>query len=416
MRIKFIIRRVKMDFIKNHIQIIIVGLIIGIGAALLDFFGNPPNMGICIACMERDIAGALGLHSAGVVQYLRPEIFGFLLGAFIIALLKREYKPRGGSSPIIRFFLGVFAMIGALVFLGCPWRALLRLAGGDLNTLVGIPGLIFGIAIGVWFLKNGFSLGRAQTNTGSNGWIMPVFMMILLGLFIGEVLFPAEVPITFSQSGPGAMHPEKYFVGDQIVAEGAVNYGLFIALGISLGFALIFGGMAQRTRFCTMGSLRDIILIRDFHLVYGVIALVVGAFIVNLIAGNFNPGYYAQPIAHSNAAFNFFGMMLSGLAYSLAGGCPGRQLVMAGEGDSDAGVFVMGMIVGAGVAHNLKLAAIPDKMQENQLIIGGPAGSTAAIIALIIGIGFCLIIGWTMREKSLISIKNKPKQVGEKSS
>ena len=92
--------------------IIIVGAVIGIGAALLQYFGNPPNMGICVACFERDIAGALGLHRADVVQYLRPEIMGFVLGAFVAAFLAGEYKPRGGSAPLIRFFLGIFAMLG----------------------------------------------------------------------------------------------------------------------------------------------------------------------------------------------------------------------------------------------------------------------------------------------------------------
>ncbi len=121
--------------------IIIVGAIIGIGAALLQYFGNPPNMGICVACFERDIAGALGLHRADVVQYLRPEIIGFVLGAFLMAAFAGEFRPRGGSSPLIRFFLGLFAMIGALVFLGCPWRALLRLAGGDGNAILGIIGI-----------------------------------------------------------------------------------------------------------------------------------------------------------------------------------------------------------------------------------------------------------------------------------
>jgi pyruvate,water dikinase len=74
-----------------------------------------------VACFERDIAGALGLHRAGVVQYLRPEIIGFVLGAFFISIFTKEYRPRAGSSTLVRFFLGVFAMIGALVFLGCPW-------------------------------------------------------------------------------------------------------------------------------------------------------------------------------------------------------------------------------------------------------------------------------------------------------
>jgi len=45
-------------------------------AALLQKLGNPGNMGICVACFERDIAGAVGLHRAAVVQYMRPEIIG----------------------------------------------------------------------------------------------------------------------------------------------------------------------------------------------------------------------------------------------------------------------------------------------------------------------------------------------------
>ena len=36
-------------------------------APLLQFAGNPPNMGICVACLERDIAGVLWLHRAAVV-------------------------------------------------------------------------------------------------------------------------------------------------------------------------------------------------------------------------------------------------------------------------------------------------------------------------------------------------------------
>ena len=63
--------------------IIVAGLIFGVLAALMTNWGNPPNMGICAACFLRDIAGAIGLHQASVVQFIRPEIIGFLLGAFI---------------------------------------------------------------------------------------------------------------------------------------------------------------------------------------------------------------------------------------------------------------------------------------------------------------------------------------------
>ncbi len=96
----------------------------------------------------------LGLHRAAVVQYLRPEIIGFVLGALLSAVAFKEFKPRAGSAPVVRFVLGFFAAIGALVFLGCPWRALLRLAGGDANAIAGIAGLVAGIWIGILFLKS----------------------------------------------------------------------------------------------------------------------------------------------------------------------------------------------------------------------------------------------------------------------
>ncbi|NLA91729.1 MAG: YedE-related selenium metabolism membrane protein, partial [Synergistaceae bacterium] len=140
----------------------ITGGVVGALAAVLVYFGNPGNMGICVACFTRDIAGALGLHRAGVVQYLRPEIPGFILGAFLSAFLAKEYRPRSGSSPVIRFFLGFFAMIGALIFLGCPWRAYARLAGGDWTALARIARLIVGVGIDIIFLWCGSNLGKAE--------------------------------------------------------------------------------------------------------------------------------------------------------------------------------------------------------------------------------------------------------------
>jgi YedE family putative selenium metabolism protein len=117
-------------YFASRAGIITVGAVIGVLAPLLQKLGNPGNMGICVACFERDIAGGLGLHRAAVVQYIRPEIIGFVLGAMLAAFAFKEFRPRAGSAPIVRFFLGVFAMIGALVFLGCPWRTMFRLAGG----------------------------------------------------------------------------------------------------------------------------------------------------------------------------------------------------------------------------------------------------------------------------------------------
>ena len=49
------------NFFSSRWGIIGTGLFIGVVAALLQKLGNPGNMGVCVACFERDIAGSIGL-------------------------------------------------------------------------------------------------------------------------------------------------------------------------------------------------------------------------------------------------------------------------------------------------------------------------------------------------------------------
>jgi hypothetical protein len=346
---------------------------IGILAPVLVNLGNPGNMGVCVVCFTRDIAGALGLHRAGAVQYIRPEIIGFVLGSMAAALAFKEFKPRTGSAPLVRFLLGMLAVFGALVFLGCPWRSYLRLAGGDWNAIFGILGLVGGIGLGIVFLKNGFSLGRSRPAPKAIGWVMPAVMVVLLVLLIVEPQFGRDAagkltgPIFFSTTGPGSQHAP---------------------LIISLVVGLFIGFLAQRSRFCTVGAIRDVIMLKDSHLLNGVIALIVVAFITNLILGQFNSGFTGQPVAHTNQWWNFGGMALAGLAFTLAGGCPGRQLFLTGEGDADSAMFVSGMLVGAGFAHNFSIASSAT----------GP--SAFGPVTVIAGLVICVIIGLTMKESA----------------
>ena len=163
---------------RNKWFILLTGLVIGAFAAILVKMGNPGNMGFCIACFERDIAGALGLHRAGIVQYMRPEIIGLVLGAMLTAMFSGEFKARGGSSTLVRFIMGMFMMIGALVFLGWPLRDVLRMAGGDYNAIVGFLGFIAGVGGGVYFLKNGFNLGRAEYSHSNVGGIYCLLFLL----------------------------------------------------------------------------------------------------------------------------------------------------------------------------------------------------------------------------------------------
>ncbi len=192
-----------MDTKKEQITIAIGGALLGMIAVALSYFGNPANMGFCIACFIRDSAGALGLHRAAAVEYLRPEIIGVVLGAFLISIGRKEFSAKGGSSPLTRFIMGFFVMIGCLMFLGCPFRMLLRLAGGDFNALFGLAGFACGIGCGVFFLTRGYSLKRTYRQSTSEGIIFPVLQVVFLILLVG---FPALLLFTEAGGGPGALH------------------------------------------------------------------------------------------------------------------------------------------------------------------------------------------------------------------
>ena len=344
--------------------IVVVGLIFGVLAVLLQQAGNPGNMGICVVCFNRDIAGAVGLHRAEVVQYLRPEILGMVLGAFAAAMLFGEYKPRGGSAPITRFFLGAIAGIGALVFLGCPWRVILRLAGGDAHALFGLAGLVVGVGIGTVFFRMGFSLGRSQGQGKVSGLLLPALMIALVALYLADPQIIGELKsgvLFYSIKGPGSQHAPFIFS---------------LCAGLAVGF------LAQRSRFCTMGALRDVILFNQWFLALGFIAMLAAALVMNISFGSFHWGFENQPISQPNDLWNFMGMVTAGLAFALAGGCPGRQLFMAGEGDNDAAVFVVGLITGTAMAHNFGMASSTAGI--------GPHGMAATLA----GLGICLVIGF----------------------
>jgi YedE family putative selenium metabolism protein len=189
---------------------------------------------------------------------------------------------------------------------------------------------------------------------------------LIAGLLALGLVFP-QIPnepksgvLFYSLKGPGSQHAPVI---------------------VSLVIALLVGFIAQRSRFCTMGALRDLILFRHLHLFSGFVALLFAAWLTNLVLGQFHPGFANQPVAHTQSFWNFSGMLVAGLAFALAGGCPGRQLFMAGEGDGDAGIFVFGMIVGAAFAHNFGLASSPAGI--------GPHGIAAVVVALVT----CLFIG-----------------------
>lgn len=357
---------------KEKRGMILGGGLVGIISVLLVHFGNPGNMGFCIACFLRDISGGLGLHRAEVVQYIRPEIIGLVFGAFLMSLKNKEFESKGGSSPFTRFMLAIVVMIGSLIFLGCPLRMILRLGGGDLNAIFGIAGFVAGAFIGVQFLNKGFSLKRNHKVNQFDGYVYPA---VNLGFFVLLLMAPAF--IFFSQEGPGSMTAP---------------------ITISLIAGLVVGGLSQRTRLCMVGGTRDMILFKDNHLLIGFLSILVFSFIGNLINGSFNLGFVDQPVAHTESLWNFLGMVLVGWGSVLLGGCPLRQLILSGEGNVDSVITVMGLIVGAAIVHNFGLASSGEGTTAN--------GRIAVIICFV----FIAVVSY-FNSSDLFKNKSKTKEM-----
>ena len=349
---------------KNHLWVILTGLVVGLAAVLLAKMGNPGNMGFCIACFIRDIAGGVKMHTAAVVQYIRPEIIGIVLGAMAMALIGGEFKAQGGSAPVSRFTLGFFVMVGALMFLGCPLRMVIRLGGGDGNAIFGLLGFVAGVWCGTVFLNKGFTFKRSYTMPKLEGFVLPAINVVLLVL-----LLSGAAVLAFSEKGPGSMHAP-------------------IAVALIVG--LVVGALAQKSRLCMAGGIRDAIMLKDFHLLWGFIAIFVAVLVGNLVLGKFKPGFDGQPVAFNtlvsgNFLWAFLGMFLVGLASILLGGCPLRQLILAGAGSSDAVMAVLGMTVGAAFCHNFGFASSGDGTTAN----GHIAVIVGIVVTLVIALANC---------------------------
>ena len=110
-----------------------------------------------------------------------------------------------------------------------------------------------------------------------------------------------------------------------------------------------------------MGAIRDVVLFpADTPAFSGFISLVVVAFDGQPDSRDSSrPGFAGSAVAHTMHVWNFLGMALAGLAFALAGGCPGRQLFLAGEGDGDAAVFVTGNDRGCGFRPQFRSGQLP---------------------------------------------------------
>lgn len=334
---------------------LVLAAVVGGLAASLVLLGNPGNMGLCGACFLRDTAGSLGLFPAPAPRIFRPEVVGVAVGALLYRVFSSGFQARSGSFAVSRLVLGAFMGIGALVFLGCPFRMLQRIGGGDLNAVVGAVGLVLGVGTAVQLEKRGYTVGKTSPVGAAVGLVGPFILVLLFALFVtSDVLV-----------GPGP--------GD---SSGPPHASFLVALSL----AGVGGALLSATGFCAISATRQVFQKGKLMLMAAGL-LVAGYALVNLVGGAFRLSFGGQPIAHGDHLSSILALYLVGLTGALAGGCPVRQIVMAGEGNGDAFVTVLGILMGGALAHTLGLAS------------SGAGATTAGLIAVVLGIVASLVYG-----------------------
>jgi len=135
---------------------------------------------------------------------------------------------------------------------------------------------------------------------------------------------------------------------------------------VTLAIGAIIGWFAQRSGFCSVGGIRDFIMLRHTRLLSGFLAMVGGAFIAYLALSLVTPAAFEHffwaaksgllapvpgaPAGLSGGAYVLLAVLGGigvGIIGVLIGGCPMRQLAMTSEGNLKSLSFVVGMAIGA---------------------------------------------------------------------
>jgi uncharacterized membrane protein YjfL (UPF0719 family) len=280
-----------------------------------------------------------------------------------------------------------------------------------------VLGIVAGVLLGIVALKRGFSLGRAKAIAKPLGWILPALAVVLLvfalitafgtkpefaaqtkegafatgdtppAVFLKTDGAPSQVlkPEGGSLAEDGSILAEDGSVAasaESVAAAKPQPGGKRAIIWVSLIAGLAIGVVAQRSRFCSIGGIRDAILVKRYDLLFGVIGLLIGSTIVNLLLGQYNLGFTGQPVAHTDALGSFAAMTVATFAAMLLGGCPFRQVIMGSEGDSDSTMAVAGMLVGAGFMHWASLASSAKGLAPNAWLAMGVMAVILVAVAL----------------------------------
>lgn len=372
--------------IKNTIFIIISSMVIAILVSLLVYYGNPTNMGLSVSCFIKDMAGSLRLHNTPIAQYYRPEIVGIFLGAFLVSLFRKRFNLSISNNWYIYLIYGFCTMILCMIFLGCPFRMIERMAGGDLNAYIGFFGLVLGIVVSVFVKKEKKEVVIKEVNKKYIFFILPIVLIVgFIVLVVDTYCMPGGSKIfATSTAGPASMHANIF---------------------ISLIFSLIIGVILSISELSFDNAVIGIIKHKNYTMLLSGIIMFIAMMIFNHFNYTLNFNFDEQIVAHKAIFWNFLSMFGVGVSIMFAGGDPLRQLIKSAEGKIDSLLYILGMFIASIIIYPLRLTGAAYSMLPNgSWFVGGPVtkGKIACFLCIIV----ILIIG-IINDKYIFGASNK---------
>ena len=207
------------------------------------------------------------------------------------------------------------------------------------------------------------------------------------------------------------MPRRQRYPNDQSMQESDLPGLTAIVLWATFGLAAAFGAIAQRTHFCTMGAVADIVNLGDWtRMRMWALAIAVAMIGFNAMVGlgwiEAAQSIYAAPalIWLSNMA----GGLLFGFGMVLASGCGSKTLVRLGGGNLKSLVVLLvmgvaayatmrGVVAVARVATIDKVAIVLPAGQDLPSLLAHATGASRPLLALLLGGGIGLaLLGWVL--------------------
>ena len=194
-----------------------------------------------------------------------------------------------------------------------------------------------------------------------------------------------------------------------------------LVLGASFFLSLLFGAIAQRTHFCTMGAVSDVINMGDWTRMrqWGLaIAVAMAGFALLAYTGLVDPA----KTLHGGSRWFWLSAAVGGLMFGfgmvLSSGCGSKTLVRVGGGSLKALVVLLvmgwaGFATLKGITAVMRVATV-DRVTVDfsgtaslPQVLAGPLGLTPTLMLLVLGllIGLALAV-WALRGPEFLTADN----------